>query len=68
MYLLLNRWTQHLQTLQVHRSHDIKGTGQCVFLLTQTLNVKVKKKILVNASPSKSLVVATFNFAGASVT
>ena len=25
----LNSWTKQLQILQVHRSHDVEGTGQC---------------------------------------
>ena len=55
----------HLQTLQVHRSHDVDGTGQLFVLY---FNQRVKGQImyfLVNASSPKSLNVATLNFAGA---
>ena len=44
-----------MQTLQVHRSHDIEGTGQDVVCYV----------FLVNASSPKLLDVATSNFAGA---
>ena len=38
MYLLLNRWTSQLQTLQVHRSHGVKELGnRATFHVTLTL-------------------------------
>ena len=52
MHLLLNRGMQKYQTLLVHRSHDVEGTGQdfvnyvfsckCIFSLTMEFsNIKL---------------------------
>ena len=52
MHLLLNC---KLQTLQLHRSHDVEGTGINCEILTQGQIMY----FLVNASPPKPLDVAT---------
>ena len=65
MHLHLNCWIYQSQTLQVHRSHDVEGTGLLYDLYPK---VKVKGQImhfLVNASPPKMLDVPTSNVAGA---
>ena len=49
IHLLLNHWMYLLQTLQVHRSHHVEGTGQ-IFC---DIGHKVKGQIVyfpVNAS------------------
>ena len=54
LHLLLNRWAQQLQTLQVHGSHDVEDTGQ----YSCDLDAKVKGQImyfLVDLSPPKLL-------------
>ena len=61
MHLLLNCWTQQLQTLLVHGSHDVEDTGQ--HLCDADLMY-----FLVNSSPPKLLEVAASNFAGAYAT
>ena len=68
MHLLLNRWTYQLQTLQVHRSHDVDVPGNVLCDLTK---VKVNGQImdfLVNKSPPKPLDMSTSNFADAYAT
>ena len=62
MHFLLNRWTQQLQALQVHRSYAVEDTGQ------RFVKVKVKCEImyfLADASRPKPLDAATSNFADA---
>ena len=49
---LLNHWPQQLQTLQVHRSHDVEGNAS-------------NQILLVIAFPPKMLDIAASNFAGA---
>ena len=68
MHLLLNRWTQQPQTLQVNRPHYVDDTEQ--HLCGLGLMVKIKGQImyfLVNASSPKLLDIAISNFAGAKV-
>ena len=57
-----NRWTQQRQTVHVHWSCDVDGTGYFFC----DLDPKVKGQLmyfLVNASTPKLLDVATSNFA-----
>ena len=71
MHFLVNASPPQLQTLQVNKSNNLEGTGQCfmtMFHVTLTqCHPKVKGQIiyfLVNASPLLPLAIATSNFAG----
>ena len=64
MHRLINFWKQRLQSLPVHRSHDVKVLGDVSYDLDPM--VKVKGQImyfLVNASPHNFFEVTTSNFA-----
>ena len=57
----LNHWPLQLQTLQVHRSHDVEGNASCDLDLGSGSN----QIFLVNALPPKPLDIEASNFAGA---
>ena len=54
----LNHWPKRLQTLQLHRSHDVEGNA----LSDLDLGLRSNQIFLVNAFPLKLLGVATSNF------
>ena len=58
---LLNHWPKQLQTLQVHRSHDVEGNASYELDLGSRSN----QIFLGNAFPLKPLNIAASNFAGA---
>ena len=51
-----------LQTLQVHRSHDVEGTGKAMFCLTV---MKWSDNVFLINAPPKLLDIAISNFVGA---
>ena len=55
---LLYRCTLQLQTLQVHRSHDVEGNASCDL----DLGLRSNQTFLVNAFPPKLLDIETSYF------
>ena len=69
MHLQINLSTQKLQTLQVHRSHDVDGTGECsCYIGPKVKHHNLMMYFLVNASLPKELDIEISNFAGALIT
>ena len=60
---LLNHWPYQLQTLQVHRAHNVEGNDSCDL----DPSFRSNQLLLVNAFPPKPLDIATSNCADALV-